>query len=116
MIRTCSPEIPTFVSHSVPIPRCCPVSGNPAPGSSIRLSYKPLGVVFPVEDLTSMVAEYVDGHADRDVRNMEEMIQDLAVRAATVTGVSVRVVADLRIDPPYGGDQQTMRVAARATA
>ncbi|MGC4393723.1 hypothetical protein [Agrobacterium sp. M50-1] len=114
MIRTCSGTIQTFVSHSAPIPQCCPVSSNPLPGSRVTVCYIPNDVVFPVEDLASFIDEYVGGHKSRDVRNMEEMVQDLAVRVRDVVGVAVRAYADLIIQPPYGGAQQTMRVSARA--
>jgi hypothetical protein len=112
-VRTCDPTTKTFVSHSVPLPQCCPMSGNPMPGSKLTVSYIPAGVVFPVEDLASFVAEYVGGRGD--VRGMEEMIQELANRVRDAVGVNVRAVADLIIKPPFGGDQQTMRVTARAT-
>lgn len=114
MIRTCAQDLQTFVSHSAPLPPCCPVSGNPRPGSKITVCYIPVGTVFPVEDLTSFIEEYVGGHPTRAVRNMEEMIQDLAVRVRDVVGVPVRACADLFIDPPFGGPTQTMRVSARA--
>lgn len=115
MTRTCAADVPAFISHSVPLPRCCPVSGNPAPGSTLRVSYFQKGIVVPVEDLAEWVAEYIGGHFPRDIRNMEEMIQDLARRLAAKTMTRVRVVADLRIDPPGIGEQQGMRVSARAT-
>lgn len=111
MIRTCADDVPTFINHNVPLPRCCPVSGNPAPGSMLRVSYYPAGVVIPVEDLAAWVSEYIDGHFLRDIRNMEEMIQDIAKRCSETVHVRVRVVADLLIDPPGGGEQQEMRVA-----
>ncbi len=114
MTRTCDAKIPTFISHQLDLPQCCPISGNPYPGSTIVVSYFPYDTVVPVEDLASWIAEYVDGHKTRMVRNMEEMIQDLAVRCAEETNVTVRVSADLRIKPPYGGDMQRMRVTARA--
>lgn len=114
MTRTCKQNTPIFVSHSVPLPQCCPVSGNPLPGSVLKVFYFPNKTVFPVENLASFISEYVNGHALRDVRNMEEMIQDLAERVCEEVGVNVRATADLLIQPPYGGDQQTMRVSARA--
>ena len=112
MIRTCSTEIPTFIAHEVAIPVCCPVSANPAEGSVIVICYRPDGVVFPVEDLVDMVDGYVGGRGA--VRNMEEMIQDVAVRVATIVKVPVRAIAKLNIRPPFGGDMQKMRVSARA--
>jgi NADPH-dependent 7-cyano-7-deazaguanine reductase QueF len=115
MIRTCDETTPAFISHELDIPQCCPVSGNPYPGSKIRVSYFPAGIVVPVEDLASWLDEYIGGHESRSVRNMEEMIQDLAVRCTETTRASVRVSADLKIKPPYGGEMQRMRVTARAT-
>lgn len=112
MIRSCNAFVPTFVSHSTPIPKCCPVSGNPLPGSKLTVCYRPDDVVFPVEDLASFVSEYVGGRGD--VRGMEEMIQELATRVRDIVRVPVRAYADLIIWPPFGGDQQTMRVSARA--
>lgn len=113
-MRTCNPSVPLFVSHTVPIPECCPVSKNPRPGSTIRVSYLPLDIVVPVEALEERVRGYVGGF--ESIRGMEEMIQDTARWCAIETGVRVRVVADLAIQPPYGGEQQTMRVSARAPA
>lgn len=111
-MRTCDQKTAAFVSHSAPIPQCCPVSGNPLPGSKVTVSYVPAGVVFPVEDLAAFVAEYVGGRGS--VRGMEEMIQELANRVRDAVGVRVRASADLIINPPFGGGQQTMRVTARA--
>jgi hypothetical protein len=112
-MRTCNDTVQIFVSHSTPLPQCCPVSRNPLPGSNLTVCYQPNGIVFPVEDLADFVAEYVGGRGD--IRGMEEMIQELATRVRDVVGVPVRAYADLIIQPPYGGDQQTMRVAVRAS-
>lgn len=114
MIRTCQPDTKTFVSHSVPIPQCCPVSGNPLPGSKLTVCYIPNATVFPVENLAAFVSEYVGGRGE--TRGMEEMVQELAIRVRDVVGAPVRAFADLVIQPPYGGEHQTMRVAARAAA
>lgn len=111
MTRTCDPTVAAFVSHSVPIPECCPVSRNPKPGSTIRVSYLPRSIVVPVEALEEKVRGYVGGF--ESIRGMEEMIQDIARWCSAETGVPVRAVADLIIQPPYGGDRQTMRVSAR---
>jgi hypothetical protein len=112
MTRTCLTTTPVFVSHTVDIPTCCPVSGNPRPGSTIRVSYLAYGVVMPVEDLVDMMAEYVGGRGT--IRGMEEMIQEIAQRCAKETGVKVHARADLILTPPYGGADQRMRVTARA--
>lgn len=111
-MRTCDPTVSSFVSHAVPIPECCPVSKNPRPGSTIRVSYLPRDIVVPVEALEERVRGYIGGF--ESIRGMEEMIQDIARWCAEETGVRVRAVADLVIQPPYGGELQTMRVSARA--
>lgn len=112
-MRTCL-KIPAIITHTVDLPQCCPVSGNPHHGSKLTVAYRPNGVVLPVEDLRDMVAEYVGGHQFRNIRNMEEMIQDLVKRAATITGVPVRARADLVIAPPDHGPMQSLVMRARA--
>jgi hypothetical protein len=69
---------------------------------------------MPVEALRDIVAQYVGGHKERGVRNMEEMIQDVCLQAAEITGAKVRVRADLLIVPPGGGPVQNMKVRARS--
>lgn len=113
MTRACDPTVAAFVSHSVPIPECCPVSNNPKEGSSIRVSYLPRDIVVPVEALEERVRGYTGGF--ESIRGMEEMIQDIARWCSAETGVRVRAVADLVIQPPYGGEIQKMRVSARGT-
>ena len=99
-----------FVHHSVDVPPCCPASGNPLLGSTLVISYRPNGVVLPVEALADMVSEYVGGH--EAVREMEGMIQHIADRVSGMIGVRVRARADLIIKPPYGGHEQKMVVTA----
>jgi hypothetical protein len=112
MIRTCDPSIKTRITHTVMLPPCCPVSGNPLAGSTLSLTYSPTaGVVLPVEDLAAMVSEYVGGLGS--IRAMEEMIQHIAVRCAGIVGVAVDVRAELVINPPFGGDNQKMIVECR---
>lgn len=82
----------------------------------MRVSYFHRGIVVPVESLAEWIAEYVGGHQARNIRGMEEMIQDIAQGSANEAKVSVRAVANLLIKPPYGGEMQAMRVAARARA
>ena len=84
------------------------------PGSTLTVAYRPNGIVMPVEALRDLVAQYVGGHKERGVRNMEEMIQDVCLQAAEITGAKVRVRADLLIVPPGGGPVQNMKVRARS--
>lgn len=113
MIRTCRADQATYVHHVVDVPPCCPVSGNPRPGSTITVSYRPTaGLVLPVEGLSAMVGQYVGGFGA--IRAQEEMIQSIAARCVALVKVSVRVRADLVIAPPDGGDDQRMIVKCRA--
>lgn len=110
--RTASDAVMTAVHHEVDFPTCCPVTGNPMVGSKLRISYRPHGIVFPVEMLADMLAEYVGGHIS-GVRGMERTVQDVAQRVAAEINVPCRVRAVLRINPPFGGDPQDMVVSAR---
>jgi NADPH-dependent 7-cyano-7-deazaguanine reductase QueF len=112
-IRTCFNDVLIFVLQKAPLPVCCPVSGNPLAGSTITIAYRPDGIVLPVESLVEIIDEYRNGHVERGVRGMEEMVQDIAHRVHQLVGVRVRVRADLRIKPPFGGDEQVMLVNAR---
>ncbi|HQT65950.1 MAG TPA: hypothetical protein PLO16_15735 [Acidocella sp.] len=103
-------DIDTAVHHIVDVPPCCPRSGNPLAGSKLWVSYRPRGVVFPVEALADMVAEYVGGHGA--VREMEGMVQHIASRVSEIVGVRVRCRANLIIRPPFGGENQKMIVTA----
>lgn len=113
MIKTCKADHDTFIHHVAALDPCCPVSGNPRPGSTMRVSYKPTaGVVLPVEALEEMAREYVGGFGA--IRAQEEMMQDIAGRCASIVGAPVRLRASLVIRPPYGGIDQMMRITVRA--
>jgi NADPH-dependent 7-cyano-7-deazaguanine reductase QueF len=86
------PETRTVMRHTLPLPSCCPVSGNPQPGSEIRISYEPAGSVLEVYHLDSYLRSYVGGHPD-GTRNMEAMVQHVARDCAAILGVRVRVYA-----------------------
>ena len=111
-MRTCRPDARTKITHILDVPPCCPVSGNPQPGSTIKITYRPeSGAVMPVEDLAIMMGEYIGGLGA--IRAQEEMIQHIAQRCAAVVG-RVVVRADLRIKPPFGGADQLMIVKVTA--
>ena len=73
--------------HWLPLPQCCPVSGNPQPGSFIGICYVPSRSFLEVYSLRKYVTEYVGG---RDgVRDMEGMVQQIAQDCANEMGVYV---------------------------
>ncbi len=106
-------NVVTVVSHILAIPPCCPVSHNPRPGSSLTITYEPYDKVLEVASLYAYIHSFVDGLKDEDgvivVRNMEEMIERIAVDCSQMVGVRVSVEAELVLLP-----QQRMHVEVSA--
>jgi hypothetical protein len=99
------PEVDTWIENRVYLPRCCPVSKNPEPGSHLSLRYRVNGRVLEVFSLKAYIDSYVGGHAD-GTRNMETMIQKIAQECAAVLSVTVYARAFLLLRPG-----QEMRVS-----
>lgn len=91
------PEVRCYSRHTLPLPSCCPVSGNPQPGSQVRITYRPQLSVLEVYSLTAYLAEYVGGHSN-GVRTMEAMIQQIATDCADLLGVPVTVFAKVLLE------------------
>jgi len=89
------------------LPGCCPVSGNPRPGSTLTLSYRPGETVLEVFSLHAYVESFIGGRGE--VRSMEAMIQTITAEAAKALGVPVVGIADLVLFP-----SQEMRLVCRA--
>jgi NADPH-dependent 7-cyano-7-deazaguanine reductase QueF len=94
-------------SHRLDLPQCCPVSGNPQPGSYIVISYAPADLVLEVYALRKYINEFVGGRGD--VRSMEGMIAQIAQDCRQAVGVKVKVRAYLIINPG-----QVMNMVVRA--
>lgn len=90
--------VETWVENRMELPRCCPVSKNPQPGSFLTLRYRAGDRVLEVYSLRQHVQLYVGGHPD-GVRNMEAMVQDIAQSCADALGVRVKARADLVLMP-----------------
>ena len=101
------PDLRLYQRHTLPLPSCCPVSGNPHPGSSIRISYRAAARVLEVYSLGAYLRSFVGGHPS-GVRTMEGMIQQVASDCVEALGVSVAVRASVQllaepiIDREYG--------------
>jgi len=100
-------DVRTFESHTLPLPQCCPVSGNPQPGSTLTIRYRPKHLMLEVYSLKAYVDQFIGGY--ENVRDMEGMIQTLAKTCAATLGVYVRIDAQIILQH---GD--AMRVVARA--
>lgn len=83
--------------HCLDLKRCCPVSGNPQPGSKLTISYEPQDVILEVAALRTYLDSYQGGKGE--VRSMEAMIQQITQDCANSLGLYVKVKADLVIEP-----------------
>ena len=97
------------VENSIGLPSCCPVSGNPQMGSKLRIRYRPTDWVLEVYSLAAAIKAYVGGHPS-GIRNMESLVQHMAVQVTELLEVPVVLIADLVLHP-----HQEMRLVVRAT-
>src|SRR6187399_725040 len=97
----------TRETHILPLEKCCPMSGNPMPGSEIEISYDLADRILEVESLRQYVDSYIGGKDD--IRSMEGMIQAITQDCANAVGTMCHVVANLVIAP-----NQKMRLECSA--
>jgi 7-cyano-7-deazaguanine reductase len=97
----------TEETHVLDLPACCPISGNPQPGSTLTIRYEPRERILEVAALRAYIDSYVGGHDG--VRSMEGMIQQIAADVAAAVSVNVCVEADLIIEP---GQRMRLKCAA----
>lgn len=103
------PEVSARMEHTLDVPRCCPVSKNPLPGSTLTIRYQVRACLLEVYALKAYIAAFKGGHAD-GTRNMESMVQKVAHDCAEALGVSVFVHASLLLTPEQ---RMTLSVTAR---
>jgi 7-cyano-7-deazaguanine reductase len=87
----------TRETHILELAQCCPISGNPQPGSKVAIEYEPNGTILEVAALRSYLDSFVGGKGS--VRSMEGMIQMIAQECSQVLSVQVKVQAELIIEP-----------------
>lgn len=87
----------TTVAHEIPLPQCCPISGNPQPGSFARIYYAPEKFMLEVTALKAYIDSYQGGRGE--IRSMEGMIQAICQDCANCVEVDVSVIAELVIEP-----------------
>lgn len=114
-----STPTPARVCHTFSLPRMCPVSGNPQPGSVIEVWYTAGEWFLEIETLGAYIETYIGGRAMGRalIRDMEQTIQQIAADCAASVGVRVVCVARLKIaDDPDGRTRvRDYRVIARST-
>lgn len=107
LIENERPETPLWMEHEVDLPACCPVTGNPRPGSIVKIRYRPAGWLLEVFGLRTYIRSFVGGR--EGVRNMETMLQEIALECAAAVGVVVTVRAELVLAPA-----QRLKLVCRA--
>jgi hypothetical protein len=95
--------VATVQTHTLDLPQCCPISGNPQPGSTIEISYTPQSKHIEVYSLRDYISTYIGGKkcpysGTMIEREMESMIQRIAIDCAAAASVPVSVVAHLVLD------------------
>jgi NADPH-dependent 7-cyano-7-deazaguanine reductase QueF len=83
--------------HELPLEPCCPVSGNPKPGSFISISYDPVERILEVASLRVYLDSYRGGRGE--IRSMEGMIQQVTQDCANSVRACVTATAELVIEP-----------------
>lgn len=111
--------VPARPCHRFDLPRMCPVSGNPQPGSVIEVWYTAGAFFLEIETLGEYIATYIGGRPFRGtlIRDMEQTIQQIAQDCADSVEVPVAIIARLNIadDPAERTRIRPYRVIVRAT-
>lgn len=101
------PGLATEVEHVLHLPELCPATRNPKRGSTLTLRYGAGERFLELFSLDAYMAGFV-GHTV--VRDMELLVQTVALHAADAAGVAVTVQADLR----YRRLRQDQRIVVTA--
>lgn len=102
-IPNAKPHLHTVVEHVLHLPELCPVSRNPATGSTLTLRYVAGERLLELFSLDSYVDALI-GHPV--VRDIEFFVQTVAQDAANAAGVEVTATAQVRLN----GLRQEQRV------
>lgn len=117
-IQPRSHDAPARVCHRFDLPRMCPVSGNPQPGSVLEVWYTAGAWFLEIETLGAYIASYIGGKqiGRTFVRDMEQTIQSIASACAASVGVHVVCIARLKIadDPAERARVRDYRVIVRS--
>ena len=113
-----SHDAPVRSCHVFDLPRMCPVSGNPQPGSVLEVWYSADQWFLEIETLGSYIHSFIGGKqiGRTFVRDMEQTIQAIAAECAASVGVRVVCIARLKIadDPAERTRVRDYRVIVRS--
>lgn len=102
-IPNAKPHLHMVVEHVLHLPELCPVSHNPAPGSTLTLRYVAGTRLLELFSLDAYIDALI-GHPV--VRDIEFFVQTVAQDAANAAGVEVTATAEVRLN----GLRQKQRV------
>lgn len=103
------PELRTTVQLTYPLAGLCPVSGEPQEGSSLSIAYRPALLLLETKSFRRYLALFA-GENERQVRDLEQLAQVVALDCAALLGAEVRVIAH------YVLQSGVMRVVVRSPA
>ncbi len=83
-----NPAMHTHQEHVITLPELCPASGNPGPGSFLRIRYRSRGQFIEVFSLDAYVRAFI-GHPV--VRDVEMLTQIVARDSMQALGHKVKV-------------------------
>jgi len=91
------------IVHTLPItPRLCPRSHNPLPGGTLRLAYRPSGLVAEVVSLLAML---------RAIEGASRSVEEIPVRVASAVSMALGVAVSYRLDVMVDPGPQRMEVS-----
>lgn len=87
------PDVMIEQCHILELPQCCPISGNPQPGSTITIRYTCTDKALEVYSLQQYIDSFIDGR--EEVRGMEDMIKQIAIDCHAILNILIIIEANL---------------------
>ncbi|MVN85770.1 hypothetical protein GO986_03220 [Deinococcus sp. HMF7620] len=105
VIANARPDLTTAIEHVLHLPHLCPVTLNPAPGSTLTLRYEAGPGLLELFSLDAYIDAFI-GHPV--VRDMEFFVQTAAQDAANLLGCPVMAHADVTFNRLRQGQRVTV--------
>lgn len=106
VIDNACPGLPTEVEHLLYLPELCPATGNPKPGSTLRLRYQAGAKLLELFSLDAYLDAFI---GNPKVRDMEYFVQTVARDAALALGQEVEAVAEVQFNRVRQGQKITVK-------
>lgn len=89
-----NPKQPIAVALITPIVAACPHSGEPQPGSTISVVYKPVNDLIELHAIEEFIAELAGGS---DALDLETVVQMVGAACHDALGLPVKVVGNYKL-------------------